>query len=105
VKEMSVEVGGLYSEGASMADAGTTMSGASMFSSMLGYVGLAYSLYNVISSGYAAAKQNREQARLAREQTKQAELLRQKIKADNAGLYSAAMSSTALRSGAMGAVY
>lgn len=102
---MSVEVGGLYSEGTNMVSAGTTMSGASMFSSMLGYVGLAYSLYNMISSGFAAAKQNREQERLAKAQIEQSNLLREKIKADNAGLYSSAQSAIAQRSGTMGAIY
>lgn len=84
---------------------GAGATGASMFSSMLGYVGLAYGIYSMISSGFAAAEQNRQQGRLMKKQREQAQLLHEKIKADNASLYSSAMSSVSQTSAAMGAVY
>lgn len=84
---------------------GAGMAGTSMFSSMLGYVGLAYGLYSMISSGFAAAEQNRQQGKLMKKQREQARLLHEKIKADNASLYSSAMSSVSQTSAAMGAVY
>lgn len=96
--------GGLFYE--SSAGLGAAQSaGTSMFSSVLGMAGLAMTAYNLISSGIAAAKQNREQVRLAKAQITQSNLLREKIQADNAGLYSAVQSSIAQTSGAMGAVY
>lgn len=84
---------------------GAGATGASMFGSMLGYVGLAYGLYSMISSGFAYAEQKKQQAKLAKAQKEQANLLREKIKADNTNLYSSAISSVAQTSGAMGAVY
>lgn len=84
---------------------GLFSTGTSMFSSVLGWAGLAMTAYNLISSGIAAAKQNREQIRLAKAQITQSNLLHEKIQADNAGLYSAVQSSIAQTSGAMGAVY
>lgn len=92
----------VYGTGAETAGAASSMS---MFSSMLGYVGLAYGLYSMISSGFAAAEQKREQTKLAKKQGEQARLLWQKMKADNESLYSTAMSSVAQKSAPMGAVY
>lgn len=50
-------------------------------------------------------EQRKLQHKLWEQQKKQAEILRAKVKADNESLYSAATSSTALKSGAMGAIY
>lgn len=50
-------------------------------------------------------EQTKQQERLAKAQIEQSNLLREKIKADNAGLYSSAQSAIAQRSGTMGAIY
>jgi CHASE1-domain containing sensor protein len=50
-------------------------------------------------------EQTKQQERLAKAQIEQSNLLREKIKADNAGLYSSAQSVIAQRSGTMGAIY
>lgn len=50
-------------------------------------------------------EQQREQAKLQAAQMKQANLLREKIQADNANLFSSVQSSVAQTSGAMGAIY
>lgn len=64
------------------------------------------SLFGSLLGGFGSArKQKAQQRQLAEQQIEQANLLRQKIKADNAGLYSAVQSSVAQTSGAMGAVY
>lgn len=77
----------------------------SMFSSLIPYVGLASLMYNMISSGYAAREQNKQQRKLAKTQAEQANLLLEKVKADKAELYSSVKSSVAQTSGAMGAIY
>lgn len=92
----------VYGTGAETAGASAS---TSMFGSMLGYVGLAYGLYSMISSGFAYAEQKKQQAKLAKQQKQQANLLREKIKADNANLYSSAVSSVAQQGAPMGAVY
>jgi len=53
----------------------------------------------------SSADQRKEQRRLEKAQIKQANLLNEKIKADNANLYSSVQSATSQTSGAMGAVY
>lgn len=82
-----------------------TEAGASMFSSLMPVVGLAYLGYSIFSSVKAQKEQKKQQRALAKAQIEQANLLREKIKADSANLYSAVQSSTAMTSGAMGAVY
>lgn len=64
------------------------------------------SLFGSLLGGFGSQrKQKAQQRALAEQQMEQARILRQKIKADNAGLYSAVQSSVAQTSGAMGAVY
>lgn len=64
------------------------------------------SLFGSLLGGWGSQrKQKAQQRKLAEQQIEQANILRQKIKADNAGLYSAVQSSVAQTSGAMGAVY
>lgn len=104
--------GGLFFEsgaGLGAAESAATGAGAavgtSLFSSVLGIAGLgmmAFNLFNTISS---QREQRKQQEKLAKAQIEQSNLLREKIKADNAGLYSSAQSVIAQRSGAMGAVY
>lgn len=84
---------------------GSAAGAGSMFSSLLPYVGFASLMYNMISSGYAQAEQNKQQRKLAKAQAEQANLLLEKVKADKAELYSAARSAVTQTSGAMGAVY
>lgn len=79
--------------------------GSSMFGSLLGWVGLGYTAFSLFNSWGAYREQKKQQKALAEQQIKQSNLLREKIKADNAGLYSAVQSSTAQTAGAMGAVY
>jgi hypothetical protein len=87
-------------------EAGTaTAAGSSMFGSLLGWVGLGYTAFSLFNSWGAYREQKKQQRALAEQQIKQSNLLREKIKADNAGLYSAVQSSTAQTAGAMGAVY
>lgn len=77
----------------------------SMFSSLLGWAGLAYGIYSIFSSISAEKEQKKQQAKLAEEQAKQARILHDKVKADSADLYSTAVSSISQTSGAMGAIY
>jgi hypothetical protein len=53
----------------------------------------------------ASHAQKKEQERLRKAQYEQAELLREKAKADSAELFSSVQSATAQTSGAMGAIY
>lgn len=78
---------------------------ASMFSSLLPFVGAGLMAYSMFTSAKAAKEQKKQQRALADAQIKQANLLREKIKADNAGLYSSVQSSISQKSGPMGAVY
>lgn len=64
------------------------------------------SLFGSLLGGWGSARKQKDQQRkLAKQQIEQANILRQKIRADNAGLYSSVQSSIAQTSGAMGAVY
>lgn len=64
------------------------------------------SLFGSLLGGMSSVREQRkQQERLAKAQIDQSNLLREKIKADNAALYSSAQSAIAQRSGAMGAVY
>lgn len=111
-----VGAGGLFAESAmetaametattGAATTAATAAGASMFSTLLPVVGIAYMAYSMFSSAKALAEQKKQQRALAEQQIKQASLLREKIKRDNAGLFSSVESAARLTTGAMGAIY
>lgn len=60
---------------------------------------------NFIGSIFRSRREKKEREKYLQLQKRQEDILRERIKADNAGLYSAVQSSLAQTSGAMGAVY
>lgn len=60
---------------------------------------------NFFGSWKRSRREKEEREKYLSMQQKQANILREKIKADNAGLYSAVQSSVTQTSGAMGAIY
>lgn len=105
-----VAAGGLYSTSAgTAAGSSAAMSGASMFGSMVStampYIAIASMIYSGFEAAEAKREQLHQQYKLAKQQEKQQNLIYEKIKADNANLYSAARSAVAQTTGAMGAVY
>lgn len=92
-------------ESLSAAVYGAETAGASMFSSLLPIVGIGMTAFNILTSWNSYREQKKQQQQLAQAQIKQSNLLREKIKADSADLFSSVKSSVAQTSGAMGAVY
>lgn len=84
--------------------AGTSMFG-SMLSSATPYIAIASMIYGGIESQRAHREQIHQQEKLTKAQLAQSELIREKIKADNAELFSAARSAAIQTSGSMGAIY
>lgn len=94
--ESSSMFGTLLGTGIGLAIPGVGLLGGAVLGSVMG---------GLFGSFGSRKEQQREQAKLQVAQMKQANLLREKIQADNANLFSSVQSSVAQTSGAMGAIY